>query len=57
MLGKKVKDKFTGYTGVATNRTEYFPTGIVRYGVEAPAGERGVTLEYFDEARLELVEG
>mgnify|MGYP001579718932 CR=1 FL=1 len=54
-LGSKVKDKITGFTGVATQRIQYL-YGCERYGVEAKTGKDGkAPFEYFDAQRLEYV--
>lgn len=55
-LGSKVKDKVTGYEGVATARTEWI-TGCVRYAVlPSTLTKDGATRteEWFDEDRLEV---
>lgn len=48
-LGDKVKDKITGFTGIATGRAEYL-TGCVRFMVER-AGKDSKA-EWYDEGRL-----
>jgi len=56
-LGSEVKDKTTGFTGVASSRTEYL-TGCVRYGVQSrKLGKDGLPGDYimFDEDSLEVV--
>ena len=54
-LGSKVKDKITGFTGVAVQRIEYL-YGCVRYGVEGKVGKDGkAPFEYFDTQRLERI--
>jgi hypothetical protein len=52
-LGTKVTDSITGFTGIATSRTEYM-FGCVRVAVE-PAMVDGKLPEavHFDEQRLE----
>ena len=52
-LGSKVTDSITGFTGIATARTEYM-NGCVRVGIEAPLGADGKLLEveWFDEQRV-----
>ena len=54
-LGQKVKDMVTGFTGIATARTEWM-NGCVRYCVEAKMLKDGRCIElWVDEDRLELV--
>ena len=56
-LGDKVRDKVTGFVGVATARNASFD-GTAQYSVEGPVLPDG-TLEksyWFDQGRLELVE-
>lgn len=54
-LGSKVKDKITGFTGVAVQRIDYL-YGCTRYGVEAKVGKDGkAPFEYFDEQRLQCM--
>jgi hypothetical protein len=51
-LGRKVKDKVTGFAGIATARTEYM-NGCVRVLVEAKCNKDGKSpSEWFDEQRL-----
>lgn len=53
-LGAKVTDSITGFTGIATARTEYL-YGCVRVSVEPTELHEGkpVEAQYFDEQRLE----
>lgn len=57
-LGDEVRDKVTGYTGIATARFEYL-TGCVRYEVQPRGLHEGKLHEayVFDEGRLEMVGG
>lgn len=52
-LGQTVTDSITGFTGIATSRTEYL-YGCVRIGVQPKELNDGkpVQEEYFDEQRL-----
>lgn len=55
-LGSKVKDKVTGFEGIATARTEWL-TGCVRISVQ-PIVRKGGSLkaeEWFDESRLKVL--
>lgn len=53
-LGTKVKDRITGFEGIATSRTEFL-YGCVRVYVEPESLHDGKPIEgqYFDEQRLE----
>lgn len=55
-LGSKVKDKITGFQGVAIARYEWI-TGCVRYEVQPQKLKDGKPLDSssFDEKRLEVV--
>ncbi len=57
VLGTKVRDKFTGFSGVAVGRTEWI-FGCTRYAVEATELHEGKPIEaqWFDEQRLELLQ-
>ncbi len=58
-LGKKYKDNITGYTGVATARSEYL-YGCVRVLLEATKLKKDgdfITDYWVDEARLVAVKG
>lgn len=52
-LGQKVKDKITGFTGIAIGKAEYL-TGCNQYGVQPPMGKDGKVeaASWFDEGRL-----
>lgn len=56
-LSSKVKDKITGFVGIATARTEFL-TGATRIEVSPDAMKDGVPVAayWFDEERLQLVE-
>lgn len=55
-LGKKVKDKVTGFEGIATARCEYL-NGCTQYCVEPKATKEGAMLEakYIDDSQLTVV--
>lgn len=55
-LGKKVKDKVTGYEGVATAKVEYL-NGCIQYCVIPQVGSDGKMpeAEYIDVHQLEVV--
>ena len=55
-LGSKVKDKVTGYTGIATAATEYLQ-GCRRIAVQTKGLHEGKTVEadWFDEPQLLLI--
>lgn len=57
MLGKKVKDKITGFTGIAIGHAKYL-TGCDQYGVTPPVGADGKVNEtqWFDAGRIEVVD-
>jgi histidine ammonia-lyase len=56
MLGKQVKDKITGFSGIAIGRAEYL-YGCIQYGI-APFikadGTVGDTC-WFDQGRIEVI--
>ena len=56
MLGKTVKDKVTGFQGVATAKVEYI-NGCVQYCVKPKMTEEGKMPdgEYIDVQQLEMV--
>lgn len=56
LMGKTVKDKITGFQGIATSRHEYL-TGCTQYGVQPPVDKDGKIpeREFFDEGRLSLI--
>lgn len=53
-LGKKARDKITGFEGVITGRAQYI-TGCDQYAL-APTAQGGSVqrTEWFDEGRLEV---
>lgn len=55
-LGNEVRDKVTGYTGIATARYEYL-TGCIRYELQSRDLHEGKLRDsyVFDEGRLEVV--
>jgi len=55
-LGKKAKDKITGFSGILTARVEYL-TGCNRYAVQPQELKDGKPIEsmYFDEAQIEII--
>ena len=55
-LGQKVKDKITGFTGIAIGKCEYL-TGCTQYGVAPAAGKDSKIPDthWFDENRIEVV--
>ena len=57
-LGDKVRDNITGFTGVATGRTEYL-YGCVRICIEPAELHDGKPVEalWFDEQRLDAASG
>lgn len=56
-LGSRVRDSLTGFSGVATSRTEYL-YGCVHVGITPTELKDGspVKSEWFDEQRCELIE-
>lgn len=55
-LGNKVRDKVTGFEGIATGRVEYL-TGCQQIGITPPAKDGEVkATQYFDAERLVLVD-
>lgn len=56
-LGQKVKDKITGFTGIAVAKAEYL-TGCTQIGISPPMGKDGKLGEsmYFDWTRLEVLD-
>lgn len=57
-LGKRAKDKITGFEGIITVRCQFL-TGCDRYCLQPTELKDGKPLEsiYFDEAQIEIVEG
>ena len=61
LLGSKVKDKVTGFEGIAVSRIEYL-SGCVQYGVRPRYDEEEMKgkypeVEYIDEGQLEDIPG
>jgi len=57
-LGSKVKDRFTGLTGIAVAYTQWI-FGCSRYGVESQELKDGklVEIQWIDEQRIEMIPG
>lgn len=55
-LGKKAKDKITGFQGILTARCEFL-TGCNRYAIQPTELKDGKPIDaiYFDEAQIEIV--
>ena len=55
-LGKKAKDKITGFKGTIIGRIQYL-TGCDQYGLCPAIKEDGTiaTTEWFDEGRIEII--
>lgn len=55
-LGKKAKDKITGFEGIVTSKHIYL-TGCNQYGLQPPIDKEGKvpSKEFFDEGRLEII--
>lgn len=55
-LGKKGKDKITGFAGILTSRCEFL-TGCNRYCIQPTELKDGKPIDgiYFDEAQIEIV--
>jgi hypothetical protein len=55
-LGKKGKDKITGFAGILTSRCEFI-TGCNRYCIQPTELKDGKPIDgiYFDEAQIEIV--
>lgn len=55
-LGKEVKEKITGFIGIATSYHHYL-TGCNQYGIQAKVDKAGKIpdIEYFDEGRIETI--
>ncbi len=55
-LGKKAKDKITGFQGILTARCEFL-TGCNRYCIQPIELRDGKPIDsiYFDEAQIEIV--
>ncbi len=56
LLGKIVKDKITGFEGMATSHHSYL-TGCSQYGLQAKINDQNIIpgIQYFDVGRLEFV--
>lgn len=56
MLGKLVKDKVTGFSGIVTGKAEYL-TGCAQYLISPKCAENGAMVEghWYDEGRIEIV--
>jgi len=55
-LGSMVRDRITGFEGVATGRAEYLH-GCPTVLVESPQLEKGeIKKQWIDEPRLEVIE-
>ncbi len=56
LLGCKVRDRVSGFTGIVTTTSEHL-TGCSRCWVEGPCNDKGETQErWIDEARLEILQ-
>lgn len=55
-LGKKVKDKVTGFTGIAVTKCEYL-NGCIQYEVAAPVDKDGKKTDtiWVDEVQMEVI--
>ncbi len=54
-LGKKVKDKITGFVGIAVGYCSYL-TGCNQYGVAPPVKDGKICdTSWFDEGRIEVI--
>ena len=55
-LGKKAKDKVTGFKGVVTSKVSYL-TGCDQYGITPPVKENEIEdTHYFDVSRVVITE-
>jgi hypothetical protein len=56
-LGQRLKDKVSGFTGIATSRTEFL-NGCVRIALSPPVDKEGKMVDerWFDMQQLELVD-
>ena len=56
-LGSKVRDSITGFTGIATSRTEYL-YGCVHVGISPQELKDGkpIEVQWFDEQRVVVLE-
>jgi hypothetical protein len=57
LLGSRLRDRLSGFTGIACTYTEFF-NGTQQYGLQPPCGTDGKLPEtqFFDAPQLELVE-
>jgi len=55
MMGKKVRDKITGFEGIVTAEARYLYSNEPQYRVEAPAKDGKMESEWFYPQRLETV--
>lgn len=54
-LGKKAKDKVTGFEGIITGKINYL-YGCSQYGIVPPASENKThDCQWFDEGRIEII--
>lgn len=55
-LGNEIKDKITGFTGIATGRVRYL-FGNVSYGIVPKVNDNGEmkSIQYFDSGRVEVI--
>ncbi len=55
-LGRRAKDKITGFEGILTSRCEFL-TGCNRYCIQPTELREGKPVDslYFDEAQIEIV--
>ena len=55
-LGKKAKDKITGFSGIIIGKINYL-MGCDQYGLTPPIGKDGRTVDtqWFDEGRIEII--
>lgn len=56
VLGQKVKDKVSGYTGIAVAKTDFL-NGCCRISVQAPVGKDGKVpdQEWFDNQQIQVI--
>jgi len=56
LLGKKCRDKITGYTGIITGKC-YHLYGCAQYAINPGLGDDGKLLEvmWFDDGRIEVI--
>jgi hypothetical protein len=54
-LGKKARDKITGFEGIVIGRIQYL-TGCDQYGIVPPMKDgKPSSAEWFDEGRIEVI--